>query len=129
MQLSPLQRFNESLIKLSVLLYQIDGKITLSEQDYLAAVIEKISWQSPISIEAFTNDAIHQARVAVDNDEALAFVKAMVDDLNFDAEKVVEVAMGITGIDGERSEKETDILKVLTHKYLARELTTQSSVA
>src|SRR6056300_1256349 len=100
MQLSPLQRFNESLIKLCVLLYQIDGKITLSEQDYLEQVIAELSWQSPISIEAFTNDAIHQARVAVDNDEALAFVKAMVDDLNFDAEKVVEVAMGITGIDG-----------------------------
>ena len=129
MQLSPLQRFNESLIKLSVLLYQIDGKITLSEQDYLEQVIAELVWQSPISLEAFTNDAIHQARVAVDNDEALAFVKAMVDDLNFDAEKVVEVAMGITGIDGERSERETDILKVLTHKYLARELTIQHSVA
>ncbi|MET1218972.1 MAG: TerB family tellurite resistance protein, partial [Glaciecola sp.] len=38
MQLSPLQRFNEALIKLSVLLYQIDGKITLSEQDYLEDV-------------------------------------------------------------------------------------------
>ena len=129
MQLSPLQRFNESLIKLSVLLYQIDGKITLSEQDYLEQVIAELVWQSPISLEAFTNDAIHQARVAVDNDEALAFVKAMVDDLNFDAEKVVEVAMGITGIDGERSEQETDILNVLTHKYLARELTIQHSVA
>ncbi|MCP3428859.1 TerB family tellurite resistance protein [Opacimonas viscosa] len=129
MQLSPLQRFNESLIKLSVLLYQIDGKITLSEQDYLEDVIADLTWQSPISIDAFTNDAIHQARVAVDNDEALAFVKEMVDDLTFDAEKVVEVAMGITGIDGERSEQETDILTVLTHKYLARELTVQHSVA
>ena len=129
MQLSPLQRFNESLIKLSVLLYQIDGKITLSEQDYLEQVIAELSWQSPISIEAFTNDAIHQARVAVDHDESLAFIKAMVDDLNFDAEKVVEVAMGVTGIDGERSVQETDILRVLTHKYLARELTVQHSVA
>ena len=129
MQLSPLQRFNEALIKLSVLLYQIDGKITLSEQDYLEDVIQSLTWQSPISIDAFTNDAIHQAREAVDSGEAQNFVKEMAEDLNFDAERVLEVAMGITGIDGERSESETDILKVLTPKYLARELTSTSSVA
>ncbi|MEE3222031.1 MAG: TerB family tellurite resistance protein, partial [Pseudomonadota bacterium] len=37
MQLSEQQSFNQALIKLSVLLYQVDGMVTLSEQDYLNA--------------------------------------------------------------------------------------------
>ena len=37
--------------------------------------------------------------------------------------------MGITGVDGERSERETDLLHYLTHKLLARELTTANAVA
>ena len=128
MQLSPLQRYNQSLIKLAVLLYQVDGKITLSEQDYLEGVISKMRWQSPISITAFCNEAIHLAREAVDNDEAVEFVRDMANDLNFDANHVVEVAMGITGIDGERSEREAEVLHYLTHKLLAKELTQQEPV-
>lgn len=128
MQLSPLQRYNQSLIKLAVLLYQVDGKITLSEQDYLEEVIAGLTWQSPISITAFCNEAIHQAREAVDNDEAIEFIKEMSDDLNFDANHVVEVAMGITGVDGERNAKEAEILHYLTHKALAKELTHQEPV-
>ena len=123
MQLSPLQRYNQALIKLAVLLYQVDGKITLSEQDYLEEVISSMTWQSPISITAFCNEAIHLAREAVDNQETLEFIRDMANDLNFDANQVLEVAMGITGVDGERSEHEAEILHYLTHKLLAKELT------
>lgn len=123
MQLSPLQRYNQALIKLAVLLYQVDGKITLSEQDYLEEVITSMTWQSPISITAFCNEAIHLAREAVDNQEILEFIRDMANDLNFDANQVLEVAMGITGVDGERSEHEAEILHYLTHKLLAKELT------
>jgi tellurite resistance protein len=128
MQLSPLQRYNQALIKLAVLLYQVDGKITLSEQDYLDEVLNTLSWQSPISMTAFCNEAIHAAREAVDNREHLDFIRDLADDLNFDANRVVEVAMTITGVDGERSEHETEILHFLTHKVLAKELTAQESV-
>jgi tellurite resistance protein len=128
MQLSPLQRYNQALIKLAVLLYQVDGRITLSEQDYLDEVLSTLSWQSPISMTAFCNEAIHAAREAVDNREHLDFIRDLADDLNFDANRVVEVAMTITGVDGERSEHETEILHFLTHKVLAKELTTQESV-
>ena len=53
MQLSQQQTFNQALIKLSVLLYQVDGVVTLSEQDYLNSMVEELDWQSPICREAF----------------------------------------------------------------------------
>ena len=111
MQLSPNQRFNEALIKTAVLLYQVDGLVSLTEQDYLEELINDLKWQSPICKDAFLTQAIQA------------------DELNFDAAKVLEVAMGITGVDGERSEHETELLHYLTHKLLARELTMPHTVA
>lgn len=123
MQLSPNQRFNEALIKTAVLLYQIDGMVSLTEQDFLEEVIEALNWQSPICKDAFLTQAIHEARVASEAGEERVFLKHLADDLNFDANYVMEVGMGITGIDGERSEHETELLHFMSHKLLARELT------
>ncbi|VEL96277.1 tellurite resistance protein TerB [Alteromonas sp. 76-1] len=127
MQLSQQQTFNQALIKLSVLLYQVDGMVTLSEQDYLNSMVEELDWQSPICREAFLNDTIYQTRQAIDTGDELEFMRALKDDLAFDAEKTLEVAMAITGVDGERSEAETELLSVLTHKLLAKALIAGSS--
>ena len=54
-------------------------------------------------------------------------MRSLKDDLAFDAEKTLEVAMAITGVDGERSEAETELLSVLTHKLLAKALIAGSS--
>ena len=102
MQLSEEQSFNQALIKLSVLLYQVDGMVTLSEQDYLNAMVESLDWQSPICREAFLNDTIYQTRKAIDTGDARTFLRSLKHDLSFDAEKTLEVAMAITGVDGER---------------------------
>ncbi|OFC69461.1 hypothetical protein [Alteromonas confluentis] len=122
MQLSHEQAFNQALIRLSVLLYQVDGKVTLSEQDYLEDVIDKLDWQSPICREAFFTDAIYQTRQVIDAGEQLRYLRTLQNDLIFDADKALEVAMAITGIDGERSEEETELLSLLTHKVLAKAL-------
>lgn len=122
MQYSQQQRFNHAIIQLAVLLYQIDGRVTLTEQDYLDELVESLSWESPISKSAFVNDVIHKTRQATDAGEQLDYVRALQEDLNFNAEKVVEVAMAITGVDGERSESEAEILSLLTHKLLAKSL-------
>ena len=122
MQISQQQSFNEALIKMSVLLYQIDGVVTLSEQDYLNSIVEELDWQSPICLEAFLNDTIYQTRKAIDTGETLSYLRCLKDDLSYDAQKSLEVAMAITGIDGERSEEETELLSVLTHKLLAKAL-------
>ena len=122
MQISQQQSFNQALIKMSVLLYQIDGVVTLSEQDYLNSIIEELDWQSPICLEAFLNDTIYQTRKAIDTGETLSYLRSLKDDLAYDAQKTLEVAMAITGVDGERSEEETELLSVLTHKLLAKAL-------
>jgi tellurite resistance protein len=122
MQQSELQRFNEALIKLSVLLYQSDRMVTLTEQDYLNSVVESLDWQSPICREAFLNDTIYQTRKSIDTGETLTYIRALKDDLSFDAEKAMEVAIEMTGVDGERSDEETELLSLLTHKLLAKAL-------
>ncbi|QJR79851.1 TerB family tellurite resistance protein [Alteromonas pelagimontana] len=122
MQLSPQQAFNQALIRLSVLLYQVDKKVTLSEQEYLESVLEKLDWQSPICREAFFNDAIYQTRQALDAGQEIDYLRALKGDLLFDADKAMEVAIAITGVDGERSDEETELLSLLTHKLLAKAL-------
>ncbi|MCP4946994.1 MAG: TerB family tellurite resistance protein, partial [Aestuariibacter sp.] len=42
MQLSTQQQYQEALIKMAVLFYQVDGKITLTEQDYLDELLESL---------------------------------------------------------------------------------------
>ncbi|WP_269517878.1 TerB family tellurite resistance protein [Alteromonas sp. BMJM2] len=122
MQLSEQQSFNQALIQLSVLLYQVDGVVTLSEQDYLSDIVDSLSWESPICPEAFLNDTIYQTRKAIDTGDAVSYMRSLKNALSFDADKTLEVAMAITGVDGERSEAETELLSLLTHKVLAKAL-------
>ncbi len=122
MQLSSQQSFNQALIRLSVLLYQIDNKVTLTEQDYLEEVIDSLDWQSPICREAFFNDVIYQTRQALDAGDSVSYLRSFKDDLVYDAQKAMEIAMAITGVDGERSDEETEILALLSHKMLAKAL-------
>ncbi|NDW14863.1 MULTISPECIES: TerB family tellurite resistance protein [Alteromonas] len=126
MQLSEQQSFNQALIQLSVLLYQVDGVVTLSEQDYLSDIVDTLSWESPICPEAFLNDTIYQTRKAIDTGDAVSYMRSLKNALSFDADKTLEVAMAITGVDGERSEAETELLSLLTHKVLAKALVSGS---
>lgn len=129
MQLSHQQMFNQALIMMSVLLYQVDGKVTLTEQDYLDGVVEQMDWDSPICVEAFLNEAIFKTRQAIDSGEQRQMLREMKQDLGFDADKALEVAMTITGVDGERSDEETELLSLLTHKLLAKQLVSKASLS
>lgn len=123
MQFSSEQHFNQALIQLAVLFYQVDGKIMLSEQEYLDEVLNSIDWQSHICLEAYVNEVIFRTREALDAGEGARVLRTLQSDLAFNAERALEVAMKMSGVDGERSEQETDLLSLLTHKVLARELT------
>jgi len=125
MQLSQLQHFNQALIQMAVLLYQVDRKVTLTEQEALDRLVDSLEWQSPIGSEAFKTEAIFQARKALDVGEGRAMLKNLKDDLLFDADKAMEVAYMITGVDGDRSEDEAEMLHFLSHKLLAKALTQQ----
>ncbi|MDC8831562.1 TerB family tellurite resistance protein [Alteromonas gilva] len=126
MHLSEEQLFNQALIKLAVLFYQVDRRILLSEQDYLEELVESLEWDSPICREAFVNDVIHQTRTALDTGDAADILRSLQGELSFDANRALEVAMAMSGIDGERSDEETELLSLLTHKVLARALTTSA---
>ncbi len=123
MQLSTQQQYQEALIKMAVLFYQVDGKITLTEQDYLDELLESLDWDSPISRDAFVNDVIYHTRTAIDAGEASDVLKSLQPQLVKDANRSVEVATVMTGVDGERSDEETELLSLLTHKLLAKALT------
>jgi ABC-type branched-subunit amino acid transport system ATPase component len=116
------QLHNEALIKLTVLLYQIDGKVTLTEQDYFQELVDGMQWHSGISKEAYINEAIHQAREAIDSLSAPDFIRSLSEELNYDAARTLEVAMAITKVDGERSEEEVELLALLANRVLARGL-------
>lgn len=122
MQFSQQQTFNHAVIRLAVLLYQIDNKVTLTEQEYLEELVAELDWQSPISREAYLNEVIYQTRQALDAREGGRYLRTFKEALTYDAHKAMEVAMMITGVDGERSEDETAILSLLSHKILAKEL-------
>lgn len=127
MQLSTQQQYQEALIKMAVLFYQVDGKITLTEQDYLDELLESLDWDSPISRDAFMNDVIYHTRTAIDAGEATGVLKSLQPQLVKDANRAVEVATVMTGVDGERSDEETELLSLLTHKLLAKALTETAS--
>jgi tellurite resistance protein len=127
MQLSTQQQYQEALIKMAVLFYQVDGKITLTEQDYLDELLESLDWDSPISRDAFMNDVIYHTRTAIDAGEAIDVLKSLQPQLVKDANRAVEVATVMTGVDGERSDEETELLSLLTHKLLAKALTETAS--
>lgn len=114
------QAYNESVIKLLVLLYQIDGKVTLSEQDLFAEITASLHWRSGVSISAFINDAIHQARVAIDQQASREFLFALGNGLKFKPDEALDYAMDITEVDGKRSEEELEVLALLSNRVLAR---------
>jgi tellurite resistance protein len=113
------QAFNEALIKLMVLLYQIDGKVTLGEQDYFDEVIEAMQWRSGVAISAFVNDAIHQTRVAIDTANTREYLFGLSTGLNINAAHALEVAMDISEADGNRSDDELELLSLLSNRVLA----------
>lgn len=118
-KLTSAQTFNESLIKLLVLFYQIDGKVTLTEQDTFDKITESLDWRSGVSISAFINDAIHQARVAIDQQASREFLFTLGNGLKYNPSQALEYAMDITEVDGKRSDEEIELLSLLSNRVLA----------
>ncbi|MGQ8365257.1 TerB family tellurite resistance protein [Glaciecola sp. 1036] len=120
------QQFNEALIRMMVLLYQADGKVTLTEQDFFNDTIEEMHWYSGIALPAFINQVIHDARQALDSQLGADYLKGLANELNIDAATAFEVAMSITAVDGKRSDEELELLSLLSNKILARGLVAES---
>lgn len=121
-KITPEQAFNEALVKLLVLLYQIDSKVTLREQDLFDDVILSLDWRSGISLSAFVNTAIHEARVAIDQKQSREFLFKLAGGLSFNPAQALEYAMDMTEVDGKRTEEELELLALLSNRVLARGL-------
>lgn len=117
-----MQRYNEALVRMSVLFYQIDGKITLTEQDYFETLTESLDWKSGIVLSAFISQVIHDAREAISTGQAREYLRDLGNDLNIDAARSLEVAMDITAADGKRSDEELELLSLLSNRVLAKGL-------
>ncbi|MCC2618101.1 TerB family tellurite resistance protein [Aestuariibacter halophilus] len=116
------QAFNEALMKLCILLYQADGKITLKEQDYFYALQQKIDWQGEEDLEDFQRRAILEVRDVLRQGEQKAYVSALRDALSVDAKRALAVAQGISHIDGDMADEEVEILDHLQNRVLAKSL-------
>ncbi|WJG09375.1 TerB family tellurite resistance protein [Aliiglaciecola sp. LCG003] len=116
------QAFNEALLKLCMLMYRIDGKITLTEQDYFQSIYSHLDWQGEQDLDEFQRQSIHQVRQAVDSGEVKAYILSLKDALTFNAKKALTVAQGISLVDGDIAEEEQEILDYLQNRLLAKAL-------
>lgn len=116
------QQFNEALIQLCMLLYRIDGKITLSEQDYYQSLLKNLYWQGEDDMDEFERKSIYRVRRAVDEDQVREFILSLKDSLSQDPKKALSIAQGICYIDGEIAEQEQEILDFLENRVLAKSL-------
>ncbi len=116
------QEFNEALLKLCILLYQVDGKITLSEQDYFQALYDKVDWQGEVDLTDFLIRSIYHVREVIESQEQKDVLNSLKDGLNFDAKKAMAVAKGLAHIDGNVAEEEEEILNYLQNRVLAKSL-------
>lgn len=116
------QQFNEALLKLCMLIYRVDGKITLSEQDYYQAIYSNVDWHGEEDLEEFERQSIHQVRQVVDSGNINSFLLSLKEPLSFNAKKALTVAQGIAHIDGEIAEQELEILEFLQNRLLAKAL-------
>lgn len=120
--MTPQQKFNQALLKLCILIYKIDGKITLREQDYFQALADKIDWRGDEEIEDFLVRSIYEVRAIIEAQTIKPFINSLKDDLLLDAKKALTVAQGISLIDGELADAEEDILEYLENRVLAKAL-------
>ena len=121
-QITNEQAFNEAIVQLCVLLYQIDGIVTLTEQDFFDSVCDDLDWRSGVSLPAFINNAIHEARVAIDTEQTREYLFSLGVGLNLDPATALDIAMDITAVDGARSDEELELLSLLSNRVLARGL-------
>ncbi|OES24137.1 hypothetical protein BFV94_4520 [Alteromonas macleodii] len=110
------QAFNEALLKLMLLIYRIDHKITLAEQDKFDEIKRRMDWQSTINIESYITHASGLVSQYVNEKRPLDLLKAIREDLNYDPKLAIGMAQAMMDIDQSRHEDEEEIMSYLTTK-------------
>ena len=106
------QKHSESLLAICTLAYQIDGKFSAEEQGVFDDLVKRIPWHSQTRIETFHSQVISDARDAIGRGEVKQFVADHAQSLRGDS-RVLEVVNELSASDGEVSESEAKLLKLL----------------
>jgi len=112
------QNFNEALLRLAVLMYRIDGKIRLNEQELVDLITDNLDWDGANSISAVQNQAIAEARDAIRADKVEAYLAGLKDALMIDKKKTLDTARQIMQSDGEEATKERRLYDYLRQQLL-----------
>lgn len=117
--MSAAQHFNEALIKLAIVMYRIDSRISLSEQEMADALADGLDWQSPISVSAFQAQALAEVSKAMTLEQIEPLLLSLKDALQHDKQKALTVAQSIMDADGKRSSKEQQLFDFIQQQLLA----------
>lgn len=113
------QKFNEALIKLAIVMYRIDSRISLSEQEMADALADGMEWQSPISISAYQAQALAEVSRAMTLEQIEPLLLSLKDALQYDKQKALTVAQSLMDADGTRSAKEQQLFDFIKQQLLA----------
>ena len=112
------QLFNEALLKLAIMMYRIDGKIRLNEQELVDAISDSLDWSGINSITAIQSQAMADVRDAIRGDKTEAYLASLKDALMFDKQKALDTAKQIMQSDGEEALKERRLYDYLRQQLL-----------
>ena len=112
------QLFNEALLKLAIMMYRIDGKIRLNEQELVDAISDSLDWRGINSITAIQSQAMADVRDAIRSDKTEAYLAGLKDALMFDKQKALDTARQIMQSDGEEALKERRLYDYLRQQLL-----------
>lgn len=112
------QAFNEALLKLAIMMYRIDGKIRLNEQELVDEIADNLSWDGINSITAVQSRAMADVREAIRADKTEVYLARLKDALMFDKQKALDTAKQIMQSDGEEAQKERRLYDYLRQQLL-----------
>jgi hypothetical protein len=116
--MSTQQAFNESVLKLAIMMYRIDGKIRLNEQERVDELADGLVWDGVNSITAIQSQAMADVREAIRADRTEAYLASLKDGLMFDKQKALDIAKQIMQSDGEEALKERRLYDYLRQQLL-----------
>ncbi|MDX1537192.1 hypothetical protein [Arsukibacterium sp.] len=113
------QDFNEALLKLAILMYRIDGKIRLNEQELLDEIGDQLDWQGVNSITAVQNQALADVRQAISSNQVEGYLTNLKPALQFNKQQALDTARELMQSDGEEAKQERQLYDQLLHLLMA----------
>ena len=116
--MSTQQAFNEALLKLAILMYRIDGKIKLNEQELVDELADSLNWDGINSITAIQSQAMADVRDAIRADKVDDYLASLKSALMFNKQRALDVAKQVMQSDGEEALKERRLYDQLRNTVL-----------